>query len=189
MKNYTRLLTTLFLFYFSVAVNAHGPVRQDSEESIIINAPAEKVWSIIKNFGDIAIWHSDVFTSTVEGSNTKGGIRVLTLKDGNTITEELKKYDDSKQSYTYKITKMSTAKKITHAGGEEDVPALPVDNFLATLALESKGDTTVAKWKAAYYRAYTKNDPPEEMNEKAANTAVKTFLETGLIDLKKLAEQ
>jgi mxaD protein len=33
------------------------------------------------------------------------------------------------------------------------------------------------------------NNPPEEMNEATANAAVKAFVSTGLIDLKKLAEK
>jgi mxaD protein len=41
------------------------------------------------------------------GGNEKGATRVLTLTDGGTITEFLKKYDAAKMSYTYKITDMS----------------------------------------------------------------------------------
>lgn len=178
----------LLLSFFTASAFAHGPVRQDSEVSETINAPAEKVWGLIKNFGDIANWHSEVFTSTTEGGNEKGGKRVLTLKDGNTITEELKAYDDAKMTYSYKITNMSVAKKITHAGADVDVPALPVDNYSAKISVEAQGDKTVVTWKAAYYRGYTNNDPPAELDETAANTAVKEFLKTGLIDLKKAAE-
>lgn len=177
------------LFCFTSLANAHGPVRQDTEETITINAPAEKVWGLMKDFGDIANWHSEVFTSPAQGGNLKGGTRVLTLKDGNTITEELKKYDEDKMSYSYKITDMSTVKTINYAGVDEKVPAIPVANFSATISLEAKGDTTVVTWKAGYYRAYTNNNPPEEMNEATANAAVKEFVTTGLIDLKNLAEK
>jgi hypothetical protein len=44
-------------------------------------------------------------------------------------------------------------------------------------------------WKAAYYRAYMNNNPPEEMNEAAANTAVTAVLKAGLDNLKALAEK
>jgi mxaD protein len=187
MKNFFLPLAALLLF--TSLANAHGPVRQDTDESITINAPAEKVWVVIKDFGDIATWHSGVFTSTSEGGNLKGGTRVLTLKDGNTVTEELKKYDEAKFAYAYKITSMSTVRTITYAGNEEKVPAIPVDNFSATISLEPKGDTTVVTWKAGYYRAYMNNNPPEELNETTANAAVKEFISTGLIDLKALAEK
>lgn len=182
------LFVSVLLFFFTSIVSAHGPVRQKTEQKITINAPAEKVWAIIKNFGDMS-WHPDIFNTTVKGDNTKGAVRVLTLKDGGTITEELKKYDDKAMSYAYKITEMSSAKTITHAGAEEKVPALPVNDYAASIDLTEKGGSTEVSWKAGYYRAYMNNNPPEEMNEEAANTAVNAVLETGLINLKKLAEK
>ena len=187
MKKIFLPLTALLLFT-SVA-NAHGPVRQDTDETITINAPAEKVWGLMKDFGDIAAWHSEVFTSPAEGGNLKGGKRVLTLKDGNTVTEELKNYNEDKLSYSYKITDMSTVKTMNYAGVDEKVPALPVANYSATITVEPKGDNSEVHWKAGYYRAYTNNNPPEEMNEATANAAVKSFISTGLIDLKNLAEK
>jgi len=187
MKNFT-LMVAVLLFFFTAAASAHGPVRQKAEEEITINAPAEKVWAIIKNYGDMS-WHPDIFNTTTEGGNKKGATRVLTLKDGGTITEELKKYDEAKMSYAYKITDMSTAKTITHAGVEEKVPVLPVDNYSATIEVEAKGDTSVVSWTAGYYRAYMNNNPPAEMNEEAANAAVSAVLKTGLINLKTLAEK
>ncbi len=76
-------------------------------------------------------WHPDIFNTTSEGGNTKGAKRVLTLKDGGTINEELKKYDEAKMSYAYKITEMSTAKTITHAGVEEKVPGITCRQLLS----------------------------------------------------------
>ena len=176
------------LFFFAATVDAHGPVRQKAEEEITINAPAEKVWVIIKNYDDMS-WLPAIKSTTADKGNDKGSIRVLTLKDGGTITEELKKYDDKKMSYAYKITDISTLKTITHSGAEEKVPVFPVDNYAASIDLEAKGDTTVVSWKAGYYRAYMNNNPPEEMNEEAANSAVTAILKSGLANLKTLAEK
>jgi mxaD protein len=187
MKKIT-LIASVLLFFFTALASAHGPVRQKAEQQITINAPAEKVWAIIKNYGDMS-WHPDIFNTSAEGGNKKGATRVLTLKDGGTIKEELKKYDEAKMAYSYKITEMSTAKTITHAGDEEKVPVLPVDNYSATIEVEAKGDTSVVNWTAGYYRAYTKNNPPAEMNEEAANAAVNAILKTGLLNLKTLAEK
>jgi hypothetical protein len=184
MKNYFALL----LFFFTSFAYAHGPVRQDTDETITINAPADKVWGIIKNYGDMS-WHPAIKSTDIKGGNEKGAVRVLTLQDGGTITEELKKYDDVKLSYSYKITEMSTAKTITHAGQEEKVPVVPVGNYSATISLEPQGETTVVRWKAGYYRAYTNNNPPDEMNEAAANAAIKGIFTTGLNNLKTLAEK
>ncbi len=179
---------SVLLFFFSALAYAHGPVRQKAEEEILIDAPAEKVWGIIKDYGDMS-WHHGIKSVTNQDGNKKGAIRVLTLNDGGTITEELKKYDEAKMSYSYKITEMSTAKTITHAGAEEKVPVLPVDNYAATIEVEPQGDKSKVSWKAAYYRAYMNNNPPAEMNEEAANTAVTAVLKQGLANLKTLAEK
>lgn len=186
MKKTVLMLPLMLLF--AAAVDAHGPVRQKAEQEIAINAPADKVWAIVKNYDDMS-WLPIVKSTSADNGNNKGSIRVLTLKDGGTITEELKKYDDKKMSYAYKITDISTAKTITHAGAEEKVPVLPVDNYAATLEVESKGGASVVSWKAAYYRAYMNNNPPEEMNEEAANQAVTGILQSGLANLKALAEK
>ncbi len=182
------LSISVLLFFFTSVVNAHGPVRQKFEEEITINAPAEKVWGIIKDYGDMS-WLPAVKSTTVEGGNTKGATRVLTLKDGGTITEELKKYDDKKMSYAYKITEISTAKTITYSGAEEKVPVLPVTDYAASIDLEDNGPSTKVIWKAGYYRAYMNNNPPEEMNEEAATKAVSSVLHAGLENLKALAEK
>lgn len=184
MKKYLALP----LFLFSAFAYAHGPVRQDTDETITINAPAEKVWGIIQNYGDMS-WLPPVKSTDVKGGNEKGATRVLTLKDGGTITEELKKYDAAKMSYSYKITDMSTAKTITHAGAEEKVPVVPVGNYSATITVEAQGAATAVHWKAGYYRAYTNNNPPEEMNEATANAAIKGIFTSGLNNLKALAEK
>ena len=182
------LFISLLLFLFTSIASAHGPVRQKAEQKVTINAPAEKVWALVKEYGDMS-WHPEIFNTTAKGGNAKGATRVLTLKDGGTITEELKKYDDKKMSYAYKITEMSSSKTITHAGAEEKVPALPVNDYAASIELADKGGKTEVSWKAGYYRAYMNNNPPEEMNEEAANTAVNAVLETGLLNLKALAEK
>lgn len=177
------------LFLFSTFAFAHGPVRQKLDEEIVINAPAEKVWGIIKDFGDMS-WHPGISSVTNQEGNKKGAVRVLTLPDGGTISEELKKYDEAKMSYQYKIVEMSTAKTINYSGAEEKVPVLPVDNYQASIEVEAEGaDKSKVSWKAAYYRAYMNNNPPEEMNEEAANSAVEKVLKTGLAHLKTIAER
>jgi len=176
------------MLMFTAVANAHGPVRQKAEEEVTINAPAEKVWHIIKDYGDMS-WLPGVKSTTVDKGNNKGSVRVLTLDAGGTITEELKKYDEKNMSYAYKITDMSTAKTINHAGVDEKVPVLPVDNYAASIEVEAKGGATVVSWKAGYYRAYMNNNPPAEMNEEAANTAVTAILKGGLANLKALAEK
>lgn len=183
----TTFVASIALFMFSAVAAAHGPVRQKLDEEIQINAAPEKVWALIKDFDNMS-WHPGVAGVKGEGGNSKGATRVLTLKDGGTITEELKKYDEKAMEYKYKITDMSVVKTITHSGQEEPVKVLPVTDYSAGISVEAQGGGSKVTWNAAFYRGYMNNNPPPELNEDAANAAVGKVLKDGLENLKKLAE-
>ena len=175
----TSLLVSAALLMFTGMVNAHGPVRGKMTATITIDAPAAKVWEIIKNYDDMS-WHPAIKSTKGTGGNEKGSIRTLTLAHGGTITEELKSHDDSKMAYKYKITEMSSTGTIKHAGQDEELPVLPVGNYAAELAVEDKGGKAEVEWVATYYRAYVNNNPPAELNEDAADKAVAEVLTKGL---------
>jgi len=178
------LFVSLFFFFFTSIANAHGPVRGKLTATVDIDAKAEKVWEVISNYDDLS-WLPPVESVKADKGNKKGSVRVITLKDGGTITEELKAYKADKMSYKYKITDMSTVKTIKHSGQDEDVPVLPVDNYAATLTVKDKGGKAVVTWIATYYRGYANNNPPAELNEEAADEAVTAILKAGLTNLLK----
>lgn len=179
----TSLFVSAALLLFSGVVNAHGPVRGKMTASITIDAPAAKVWEVIKNYNDMS-WHPGI-KSVAGGSNDKGAVRTLTLTNGGTITEELKSHNDSKMSYKYKITDMSSTGTIKHAGQDEEIPVLPVGNYAAEISVKDKGGKAEVDWVATYYRAYVNNNPPAELNEEAADKAVTEVLSAGLEALDK----
>ncbi len=169
---------------------AHGPSRVKVEESIVINASADKVWGLIKDFDQLHTWLPPVESTEAKGGNEVGATRVLTLKGGGTITEELKKYKADKKSMKYRITEMSTANTVHHelSGEDVDVPVLPVNNYSATITVKDKDGQAEVTWKAAFYRAFLNNEPPVEMNEETGKAAVKGIFKTGLENLKTMAE-
>ncbi len=181
MKKISLLVSFISLLYTGAAF-AHGPVRAKMTASITIDAPAEKVWGIIKDFDDMS-WHPAIKSTTADKGNKKGSVRVLTLDNGGTITEEMKAYKADKMSYKYKITDMSSSGTVHHAGQDEEIPVLPVANYAATLSVKAKGGKSEVTWVATYYRAYVNNNPPEELNEEAADNAVKSVLTGGLVSL------
>jgi mxaD protein len=182
-------IAPLVLSFVASTASAHGPVRQKLERDIEVNAPAAKVWGIIKNYDNMS-WLPTVENVTATAGNTEGSIRVLTLKQGGKITEELKKYDETKMSYSYRITDMTSHKEITHSGKNEAIPVLPVTDYAASIEVAPKGDNaSVVKWKAGFYRAYMNNNPPEEMNEATAIAAVEAVFKAGLSNIKTLAEK
>jgi mxaD protein len=176
------LFISLFLFLFAASSNAHGPVRGKMTASVSIDASADKVWDVVNNYDDLS-WLPLVASVKADKGNNKGSIRVITLKDGGTITEELKDYKADKMTYKYKITDMSTVKTIKHAGQDEDIPVLPVENYAAKLSVDDKGGKAVVTWVATYYRGYVNNNPPEELNEEAADEAVESVLKAGLTSI------
>lgn len=179
----TTLFVSAALMMFTGLVNAHGPVRAKMTATILIDAPAAKVWDVIKNYGDMS-WHPSIKSAT-GGDNVKGSIRTLTLQSGGTIKEELKAYEEAKMAYKYKITDMSAIGTIKHAGQDEEIPVLPVGNYAAELSVADKGGKAEVEWVATYYRAYVNNNPPAELNEEAADKAVTNVLTTGLEALSK----
>jgi len=175
-------LLAFFLFLFSTIVSAHGPVRGKMTATVDIEAPPSKVWDIIKNFDDMS-WHPNIKNTEATGGNEKGATRILTLADGNKITEFLKKYDTNKMSYTYKITDMSVIKTIEHSGKQENIPVLAVDNYQGKLTVKKKGNSSQLIWIATYYRGYMNNNPPVELNEETADKQVTAILKAGLANI------
>lgn len=175
-------LLALFLFLFSAISFAHGPVRGKMIATVTMDASADEVWDVIKNFDDMS-WHPGIKSTDGKGGNEKGATRVLTLAGGGTITEFLKKYDDKKMSYTYKITDMSIVKTIQHSGQDEEVPVLAVDNYQGKLTVKKKGSSSEVIWIATYYRGYMNNNPPVELNEATADEQVTAVLKEGLASL------
>ena len=178
------LFVSLVFFFFTTIASAHGPVRGKLTATINIDAEAEKVWEVISNYDDMS-WLPPVKSVTADNGNDKGSIRVITLKDGGTITEELKNYKADKMTYKYKITDMSTVKTIKHAGQDEEVPVVPVENYAATITVKAKGSKSIVTWIATYYRGYVNNNPPAELNEEAADEAVTGIFKAGLANLAK----
>jgi len=176
------LFVSLILYFATTTAIAHGPVRGKMTATVSIDASADKVWEVISNYDDMS-WHPAISSVNADKGNNKGSVRVITLKDGGTITEKLKKHDAGKMSYKYKITDMSSTGTIQHAGKEENIPVLPVENYQATLTVKDKGGKAVVSWVATYYRGYVNNNPPEELNEEAADKGVTAVLTGGLTSL------
>ncbi len=178
------LFISLFVVSFFTTAYAHGPVRGKLTATISVDASAADVWKVIGDYGDMS-WHPSISDTSADQGNETGSVRVLTLKNGGKITEELKSHDDGKMSYKYKITDMTSTGTITHAGQEEKIPVLPVENYQATLSVKGKGAKSVITWIATYYRGYVNNNPPEELNEEAADNAVTGVFTDGLTAIAK----
>ncbi|MGB8274376.1 MAG: SRPBCC family protein [Alphaproteobacteria bacterium] len=92
--------------------------------SVELNASPSDVWALIGAFDNLQGWHPAVEGTRMEGSPTQvGSKRVLMLKGGGEIEEELTSYSASGTRYTYKILKSP----------------LPVANYESFLAVTDEG--------------------------------------------------
>lgn len=130
--------------------------------SVRLNAPAEKVWSVIRGFDAMPRWHPAIARSeeTREGTKTR---RKLTLHGGGEVVEELVQHDDGKRFYSYTIQ---------HS-------PLPVAGYRSELSVrdESPGHSTV-RWSSTF--------EPSGGSEADATAVISGVYQAGFDSLKKM---
>lgn len=107
--------------------------------SIILNAPVEAVWPLVRDFNSLPKWAPAIATSKIEGgldADVVGCVRSFHTHDGGHIRERLLMLDDARYCFTYNFEK----------------PAFPVRNYIATLRLHPVTQTnqTFAEWEATF---------------------------------------
>ena len=167
----SHLVAVIVLLASLMPAGAHGPTPQKADESITIAAPPEAVWKVLADFPAIAAWHPLVKKAapTEDGSG-----RVLTLEKGE-ITEGLDEADEAARRLAYRLS-------------TENVEALPVSFYTATIELKPVASGTEVDWSARFYRADTTNEPPETLNDEAAVAAMTDYIRQGLAGLKAKVE-
>lgn len=137
--------------------------------SIVIDAPVEAVWAVVRDFGALASWVSAVSECRVEDGrdgDSVGCIRSLKLGDGVPVRERLLELDDCRYRFSYNF----------------ETPAFPVENYLATFELIPvvDGDRTFAQWSATF------DEAPEDRGKYVAIVSEQVFA-TGLGSLAAMA--
>jgi carbon monoxide dehydrogenase subunit G len=165
--SFFRLITVVAIVLPGLAF-AHGPTRQKAVESIQIDAPPAKVWALLKDWGGMAKWHPGIAEVSVNGTE-----RILNLKGGGRVVEELEAVDEAGMSLRYRM---------------KDPGPVPVNNFSAQMSVAAAGAITTVNWRGAFYRAFLNNDPPAGQDDAAAVTAIAGMYKSGLESLKKVAE-
>jgi hypothetical protein len=111
-------------------------------ESIILKAPVEAIWSLVRDFNDLPGWAPPVAKSKIENgldADVVGCVRSFHLHDGAHVRERLLALDDANYTFSYNFEK----------------PAFPVKNYVATLRLYpvTQTDQTFAEWTATFDEA------------------------------------
>jgi hypothetical protein len=107
--------------------------------SSVIDASADRVWSIVRDFNGLPRWMPVVADSRIEGgqpSDKVGCIRNFNLKNGGNIREQLLSLSDYEYTCSYAILESP----------------MGVENYTATLKLMpiTDGDRTFAEWTAEF---------------------------------------
>jgi hypothetical protein len=105
----------------------------------VIDAPIERVWSRIRDFNALPIWHPRMVESVIEGgfaSDQIGCIRRFKIVTGATLREKLLGFSDYDHFVTYTIV---------------ETPQ-PISDHVATLRLMpvTDGNRTFAQWWASF---------------------------------------
>jgi len=187
MKKFLQLVAAAAIALPLIAT-AHGPTRQEVDETIVINASPDKVWGMLKDFSAMDKWHPAVESVEMKSDN----VRVLTLKsEGNpTITEELDKINDEKMSLVYKINDMSVVKTIDFNSQETPYYTLPVSTYKSWMFVKEVDGGTEVRWRGKFYRSFMANPPvPEGQSDSEAVEAVTAVYKSGLENLKSIMEK
>ena len=136
--------------------------------SIILPAPVQAVWPLVRDFDGLPSWVPAVAKSKIEDglqADVVGCVRSFHMRDGKHIRERLLMLDDARYCFTYNFEK----------------PAFPVKNYQATLRLYpvTHGDSTFAEWSATF------DELPEDAGKYERIVSKDVFAE-GLANLKRM---
>ena len=152
-------------FFAPTLTLAHGPSRVLLVEEIEINATPDKVWSVIGDFCSIKDWHPTVTDCSSDKGNEPDSVRVITLDDGEQITEILARHEPDKFMIQHYM----------EAGQELKAYPITTHGLTITISDNGEGGSTV-KWKGAVYRFYQGPNPPPELSDETATEKLTVFL-------------
>ena len=108
--------------------------------SAVIDAPADAVWTYVRDFNALPKWHPAIATSEIEGglpSDRVGCVRRFTRRsDGGLLREQLLALSDVGRTFTYNIL----------------ISPMPVANYVATMRFTAitAGNKTFGEWWAEF---------------------------------------
>ncbi len=134
--------------------------------STVIDAPAEEVWRLLRDFNSHVAWHPAIARSNIEGEepgDLVGAVRAFTLRDGGFLREQLIALSDSERSLTYCLLEAPVR----------------LDGYVATMSLlpVTDGDGTFLRWSCRF-------NPPRGQESALALLVGETIYDAGLLALR-----
>ncbi len=134
----------------------------DLRRSTVIDAPADAVWAILRDFNGHASWHPAVASSTLEDGavgDQIGAVRAFRLTDGARIREQLLSHAAHEMAFSYCILEA----------------AAPLRNYVASMRVRpvtSSGGCMV-EWRATF-------DPPRAEKDRLIRFVQDEIIDAGL---------
>lgn len=152
----TIIKTTLSAALLATAMTSAAGNLNVSKE-VTVNASPDTTWKMIGDFNHLDVWHPVVVNSAMTND-----VRLLTLGNGATITEQQVSRNNAKRSYTYAITKSP----------------LPVAGYVSTISVSAAADgKSTVRWTSSF-------DANGTTDEEAVNTIAGIY-DAGLNSLDK----
>lgn len=107
--------------------------------SSVIDAPADSVWGVVRDFNALPSWHPLIADSRIENgqpADKVGCVRAFRMRDGGQLREQLLSLSDYDYQCVYSIL----------------ASPMPLENYVATLKLTpvTDGNRTFAEWSAEF---------------------------------------
>lgn len=155
---------------------AHGAAPLKSVETIVIDAPPEKVWAVASDFANYD-WLPGVSRVEARGGNSpEQAKRRLVMADGGAVEETLVRWDAERMTLAWHRDR-------------DDVKRLPAINYMTHVTVKpGDGGRTLAEWKGRFYRGHPFNDPPPGLDDDTALAAVTKLHRANLAALKARVE-
>jgi len=125
-----------------------------------IEASADKVWELFRDFGGIQRFSSGFEKVEVSGSGI-GAVRTITLPGGAALQERLEAFDDRGRKLQYAIV-----------GGP-----IPVASYLATIEVKDEGKACRIDWSSHF--------EPKGITDEQARGMIEGVYKSGIAGVKK----
>ena len=99
-----------------------------------VNAPADKIWEIVRTGNDIDKWMPIIASCTLVGRG-KGAKRTCTTAEGKTLEETIINVDDMNKELIYSIDKQEM---------------MPIQNIINKVRISESMNNTTIHWKAEF---------------------------------------
>jgi carbon monoxide dehydrogenase subunit G len=125
-----------------------------------VEASADKVWDLFRDFGGIQRFTSGFEKVEVSGSGI-GAVRTITLPGGAALQERLEAFDDRGRKLQYAIV-----------GGP-----IPVSSYLATIEVKDEGKACRIDWSSHF--------EPKGISDDQARAMIEGVYKSGIAGVKK----